>query len=173
MKTLRDDQAAAINDLRAALIETRRVVLQSPTGWGKTVVAADIVNKAREKDKRVLVTVPALSLVDQTVEAFYAQGIDEVGVLQASHYMTNPNKPVQIASVQTLMNREIPPADVVLVDECHRWFAFFERWFAGEKWRKIPFIGLSATPWLKGLGAYFDKLVVGNTIAKMIEEKTL
>lgn len=154
--------------------ETKRVVLQSPCGWGKTVVAGDIVRSARDKDKRVLITVPLLSLVDQTVEALYTQGITEVGVIQGSH-AADWSKPVQVASVHTLQRRgTIPEAAVVLVDECHKWFPrFFPSWFASEKWRKTPIIGLSATPWVKGLGAYFDKLVVGNTINRMIEEHTL
>jgi DNA repair protein RadD len=174
MKTLRTDQAAAIENVRGAMRETRRVVLQSPCGWGKTVVAGDIVRSARDKDKRALITVPALSLVDQTVASLYAQGITEVGVIQANHVSTDWSKPVQVASVYTLMKRgTIPEAAVVIVDECHKWFKFFEGWFAGEAWRKVPIIGLSATPWLKGLGAYFDKLIVGNTIEKMIGEKTL
>jgi DNA or RNA helicases of superfamily II len=81
---------------------------------------------------------------------------------------------VQVASVQTLIKRaQKPEADVVLIDECHKWFRHFETWFAEEVWRRVPFIGLSATPWLKGLGAYYDKLVVGNTIHQMIEDKTL
>ena len=175
MKTLRADQAEAVDNLRAALGKTRRVVLQGPCGFGKTVVGADIVGKVRDKDKRALITVPALSLVDQTVEALYAQGITEVGVIQANHEKTNWSRPVQVASVQTLMRRDMSElrSDVVLVDECHKWFKFFERWFAAEAWRKVPFIGLSATPWLKGLGGFFDELVVGNTIGKMIAEKTL
>jgi hypothetical protein len=38
---------------------------------------------------------------------------------------------------------------------------------------EVPIIGLSATPWTKGLGAYFKKLVVANTIKDMISQKTL
>ena len=32
---------------------------------------------------------PALSLIDQTVEAFWAEGIRDVGVIQANHPLTN------------------------------------------------------------------------------------
>src|SRR5512144_543048 len=120
MKTLRTDQAEAIENVRNELLEgERRVVLQSPTGWGKTVVAADIVSRAIEKDRRALITVPALSLVDQTVEALYAHGIRDIGVIQANHHMTDGRHPVQVASVQTLMKRELPEAHVVIIDECH------------------------------------------------------
>jgi DNA repair protein RadD len=46
----------------------RRPIIQSPTGSGKTVLAAAIVEKALAKGKRVIFTVPKLSLIDQTVE---------------------------------------------------------------------------------------------------------
>lgn len=191
MKTLRADQEQAIINVREAMRETRRVVLQSPTGWGKTITAADIIERALEKGKRAMITVPALSLVDQTVEALWHQGITDVGVIQADHYLTDNSKKCQVASIQTLVKRaqvrvpgeaeevirydigKLPDVDVVLIDEVHRWFALFGHWFAAERWRKVPIIGLSATPWFKGLGAYFDKLIIGNTIAQMIEEKTL
>ena len=52
------------------------MVVQGPTGSGKTVIIADIVSRARDKDKKVLITVPAISLVDQTVIAINAQGVE-------------------------------------------------------------------------------------------------
>jgi superfamily II DNA or RNA helicase len=60
---LRSYQYRAIDDLRKSLLAgNRRVVIQSPTGSGKTVIAAAIVNMARDKGKRVIFAVPALSL---------------------------------------------------------------------------------------------------------------
>jgi superfamily II DNA or RNA helicase len=53
----------------------RRPIIQSPTGSGKTVLAAAIVEKALAKGKRVIFTVPKLSLIDQTVERFNEEGI--------------------------------------------------------------------------------------------------
>lgn len=169
-KVLRADQQTAISMLRDAVANGhRRVVMQGPTGFGKTLVAADMVQKARQKQKRVLITVPAISLVDQTVEALAVQGIRDVGVIQAQHFMTDPTQPVQVASVQTLMHRAIPPSDLVLVDETHKWFKFYEQWFCNIDWQNVPIIGLSATPWTKGLGAYYGKLIVANTISEMID----
>jgi superfamily II DNA or RNA helicase len=49
-------------------------MLQLPTGAGKTVIAANIIRRARAKGKRVAFTVSALSLIDQTVAAFEAEG---------------------------------------------------------------------------------------------------
>jgi len=147
----------------------RRPILQLPTGAGKTVIAASIVDGARSKGKRVLFTVPALSLVDQTVEAFFKEGITDLGVIQGKHVMTDWSRPVQIASVQTLQRRTFPEADVVVIDEAHRWFDFYGKWMSDPSWLGKPMIGLSATPWTRGLGRYFDDLIIAATTADLIK----
>ena len=147
MRDLRDDQTLALDALRDAVGQKkRRIMMQAPTGYGKTLLASTLVEGARAKEKKVLLTVPMISLVDQTVDMFYSQGIYDVGVIQASHHMTDWSKPVQIASVQTLMKKsKLPQADVVLIDEAHKWFTFYERWLSKDKmpeWGNVPFIGL-------------------------------
>lgn len=171
MRTLREDQAFALERLREAVgAGRRRVMMQAPTGFGKTVLSAALVENALAKGKRVLFTVPAIALVDQTVESFAAHGIWEVGVIQAQHPLTNWSRPVQIASVQTLQKRELPKVDVVLIDEAHKWFRFYEKWFLDPEWANVPIIGLSATPWTKGLGQYYQELIVACTTAQLIDE---
>ena len=125
-RELRPHQTRAIELLRQSLGSgKRRPVLQAPTGFGKTLLAAAVVEGALAKQKRVIFTVPALSLVDQTVKAFWDEGIRDVGVIQGTNAMTDWSRPVQVASVQTLQRRPIPEADVVMIDECHRWFDFY------------------------------------------------
>lgn len=36
------------------------------------------------------------------------------------------------------------------------------------EWQKVPFVGLSATPWTKGLGKFYDDLIVAATTAELI-----
>lgn len=167
---LRPHQVEAMTRLRQAIASGRkRVMLQAPTGFGKTVNAAAIVDGALSKGKRILVTVPALSLVDQTVEALWDEGIRDVGVIQANHALTNWARPVQVASVQTLARRGLPEADIALVDEAHRWFDFYGKWFLEEGWRTKPIIGLSATPWTRGLGRYYEELIIAATTSQLID----
>lgn len=174
MKTLHPHQTRALGLLRESLrTGSRRPMLQAPTGAGKTTLAAAIINSALRKGNRTIFTVPAISLVDQTVREFYDEGIRDVGVIQADHPMTDPSKPVQIASIQTLVGRTIPEAQLVLIDEAHRAYGFVEDWMTRDDWLGVPFIGLSATPWTKGLGRLYDRLIIAATTAELIDAKLL
>ena len=71
IRELHPHQARAIEMLRQSLAAgRRRPMLQAPTGFGKTLLAAAVVEGARRKSNRVLFVVPALSLIDQTVRMF-------------------------------------------------------------------------------------------------------
>ena len=173
---LRDYQQTAIDRLKDALLKgAKRPVVQAPTGAGKTVIAAAIVNMARQKDKRVLFCVPALSLIDQTVERFRSSAIFDVGVIQGQHELTDGTQPVQVCSIQTLARRSIPKVDLVIVDECHVMFKLYDTWMNDPNWKSVPFVGLTATPWAKGMGApgRWDKLIIGTTTEELINLKHL
>jgi DNA repair protein RadD len=176
---LRPHQAGLIEQLDVAIAAgDRRIIAQAPTGFGKTIVGAAITRRAVDQKKRVIFTVPTIGLIDQTVQKFYAEGIRDVGVIQANHYLTDYSKPVQVASVQTLqrryqagdgLSRSTPAADLVLIDECHRWFDFYEEWLNSTAMTDVPVVGLSATPWTRGLGKHFQKLIIGSTTKELID----
>lgn len=173
---LRDYQETAIEKLRLSLGRgKRRPVIQAPTGAGKTVIAAAIVNMARQKDKKVIFAVPALSLIDQSIDRFRQNGIFDVGVMQGQHELTDARQPVQVCSVQTLARRQIPKADIVLIDECHVMFKLYDEWMNDPEWADVPFVGLTATPWAKGMGApgRWDDLIIGTTTKELIDRKVL
>lgn len=168
--TLRPHQTHIIDQIdRAIAGGYRRIMVQLPTGGGKTMVAAKIARSTLNNSRRAIFTVPAKSLIDQTVEKFYAEGVREVGVIQADHILTNYARPVQVASVQTLQRRFIPDADIVIIDEAHRWFEFYGEWLNRPEWADVPFVALSATPWTRGLGKHFDKLIIGSTTTDLID----
>lgn len=82
----------------------RRIMVQLATGAGKTHIASAMTATL---NRPVIFTVPAIELVDQTLEKFHREGIRDVGVMQATHLRTDLSQPIQIASVQTLMRRHI------------------------------------------------------------------
>ena len=174
MKTLRPRQELALKLLYEAFGSgLYRVIVAAATGFGKTVLAGEIVSRALAKGNRVMFVVPRISLINQTVERFYEQGITEIGVIQGQHPMTDYSKPVQIASIQTLEKRKMPHVDLVIIDEAHELRQFYFKWF--EEWNKTHFVGLSATPWREGLGAdgLWQDLVCPGTLSDLIEEGLL
>jgi len=185
--TLHAHQAKALDMIRDALRRgKRRVMLKLPTGAGKTVIAADIIDKAHAKGNKVLFVVPRLELIDQTIERFAANGITDIGVIQARHRLTNPDKPIQIASMQTLATRKLIPAGIkiAIIDEAHLWSRHYgvkevlghdtvgrpisemRGWFADADY---PIIGLSATPWSRGLGDWYEDLIQPVSIQELID----
>lgn len=172
--TLRDYQDRAIQQLRDRLAAgDKRIVLQIPTGGGKTAVAGSIIRSALGKSKKAIFTVPALSLITQTIDSFKKDGITNIGVMQGNHELTDKDQPVQICSVQTLARRFVPKADLVMIDECHIVYDLYKRWFDDPEWADIPIIGLSATPWTKGLGKLYQSLVIGTTTQELIDKQYL
>jgi DNA repair protein RadD len=183
MKILRPYQEDAFQDIRASVGQgVRRLVVQAPTGSGKTRLAAEIVVGAQLKGNPLCFVVPAISLIDQTVEMFADEGIRDIGVIQADHPLTDWSKPVQIASIQTVRRRGVyPNAKVVVFDECHQLHKEHIKWMGHldrdtnqptdcTGWETVPFIGLSATPWTRGLGRFFQSLLVMSTTKELISQ---
>ena len=174
LRPLRPYQELALEKLsRSVASGHKRPMLQGPTGFGKTLLAAHVISRACNKGNRVIFTVPALSLIAQTVSALEAEGIDCIGVMQADHERTDRSQPVQVCSVQTLARRQKPDAALVIIDEAHLAYKAVHSWMADPAWARVPFIGLSATPWTRGLGRHYDDLIIAATTRELIEQKYL
>lgn len=179
--SLRPYQADALDAVRAKLAAgKRRVVLVAPTGAGKTVMFSMMVRRAVANGKRALILVHRRELVDQAVDKLRAVGV-EAGVILAG-VPPRPDLPVQVASVQTLgarrhngRVRELPHADLVVVDEAHH--------AVSPTWRRLleaypaaTVIGVTATPWRtdkRGLADLFETHVVAATVAELIANGSL
>lgn len=145
-------------------------LLEDFTVTHNTLTSAHIIAGALRKCSKPLFTCPAISLVDQTLASFEAEGIQDIGVIQASHPRTNPNASLQIATPQTLVRRQAPDSDFALIDEVHETFDGLDAMLVSEQWKNRIAIGLSATPWTKGLGLLWTKLVIAATINDLIAE---
>lgn len=169
---LRPYQTEALAAIRESVRGgVRRLIVQAATGAGKTKLAASLVDSALTKGNRMAFVVPAVSLVDQTVESFWDEGIRDIGVIQANHGMTDWSRPVQVCSIQTIQARgAFPESSAVIFDEAHRLHEAHKKWMSHPDWKSVPIIGLSATPWTKGLGKYFDSLLIAATTSELIEQ---
>jgi superfamily II DNA or RNA helicase len=170
-RTLWSHNAIALDAMRESYRSgIRRMVISGPTGSGKTHLAAGIFDAALSKGvwKRVAFVVSNLSLIDQTVEAFANEGFTDIGVVQQNHQLTDWSKPVQIVSIQTAAKRQtFPDADVFVIDECHVLHKAHRHLLKlygpkrDENYAVVDrgrlFIGLSATPYTKGLGGPLEE----------------
>ena len=171
MEGLWPHQERALADIRATVRGgCKRLVVQAPTGAGKTKLAAAIMEGAISKGHPAAFVVPSISLIDQTLERFWDEDIRDVGVIQANHNMTDWSKPIQICSIQTIRRRGYPKAAVVLLDEIHQFHQAHRDWLTHPDWQTVPFIGLSATPWTPGLGKYFESLLSAATLQELIDQ---
>jgi superfamily II DNA or RNA helicase len=171
LKPLRPRQATAIDSVRLAIKEGhKRIILQAPTGSGKTIIASHIIAGALDKGNRPMFCVPRLSLIGQTIKRFEAQGICDIGVIQGQHERTDFCAAVQVASIHTLVKRPLPEVDFAIIDEVHIQLKSLNKILDSEEWKGKVVIGLSATPWTKGMGLRWTKLIVLATTAEMINE---
>lgn len=181
MTDLRPYQVDVISDLdRAIATGRKRPIAVMPTGAGKTVVASTIIKKAVAEQKYALVLAHTREIIRQTSEKLFAHGIEH-GIIQAG-YVTKPDEPVQVASVQTLWARavrsnrmDLPPADLLLIDEAHHCPAHTYRKII-DAYPDAVLIGLTATPCRgdgRGLGGIFDIIVELPQVADLIAQKYL
>lgn len=160
MTVLRDYQARAIDDARDLVnAGRRRIVLVAPCGAGKGEILAELIRSTLSKGNRVLALTHRRELVEDLAERVRRRGFDP-GIIMPGHD-PKPAAGVQVASIQTLVNRDKPVAQLVLVDECHH--ATAATWKAVlDCYPASVIIGSTATPCRMGgapLGDLFEDLV--------------
>jgi DNA repair protein RadD len=168
---LRPYQEKGIADIRALFIQgKRRVCYAAPTASGKTILFTHAAKKVVENGQRAVINVHRQELIDQTCAALTTEGVS-YGIIAAG-YPENPDAPLQIAMVQTLVRRldRLRNVSLSIVDEAHHIMA--------STWLKITnatpnarILGVTATPERldgRGLGAVFDGLVLGPTVNELI-----
>lgn len=175
MIELRDYQADLIARARQAFADGhKQVLLQSPTGSGKTVTFCHLVSCAIAKKKKVLILAHRQELIAQTQKTFLSFGIN-AGLILAGH-AENLMLSVQIASVQTLcrrLDRLLPEFDLIVIDEAHHFTGQNSYSLILNRFPNAKVLGVTATPCRldgKGLGDLFEILVHGEQISALIEK---
>lgn len=163
---LRPYQSAAIEALRAGVrAGHRKQLLVAPTGAGKTEIAMALVQEAEKKFSRTAFIIDRISLCDQTSARYAAHEIDH-GVIQADHWRWRPYERHQICSVQTLSRRGLSEGtSLIIVDEAHTMYRMTTEFL---KRHDVITVGLTATPFAKGLGQVFTNVVNVTTTDELI-----
>lgn len=155
----------------------RRLLIVAPTGSGKTVMGSAIIKRhIRDLRSGVLVLAHRREIINQTSKKLHNHGVAH-SIIQAG-VRPRPLEPVQIASVQTLWTRamytdrmDLPPAALLVVDECHHSPARSYRKII-DSYPDAILIGLTATPCRgdgRGLGGIFEEIVEAPQVAELIE----
>jgi superfamily II DNA or RNA helicase len=180
---LRDYQRRQLAEVAALLRDgLRRVLLQLPTGGGKTHEIAAIALCAHLVGLRVLILATRTRLVRQIHERLEGFGVPHGVIAAQMRGMQDRFQLVQVASADTLHRRctgdgrmPMPSADVVIFDEAHLAVAP-SRLALLEQFPAAVRIGLTATPARKSgqsLSRAFERLVLGPSILELIRAGTL
>lgn len=150
----------------------KSVLLQAPTGSGKTLLTAWMLKSCAARRQRAFFVVHRRELVKQSIRAFSEVGLP-YGVISAG-WWEEPTQPVQIASIQSLIRRHHKHAkpNLIVWDEAHHvgaksWKALY------NQYPEAYHIGLTATPCRldgQGLGAWFADMVHGPSVTWLIEK---
>lgn len=171
---LKEPQERGLTQLRKRVAEgSRRVVLQSATGGGKTVMACDIMRAAIDKGKRTIFYTHRTMLFEQLLDRLRAEGFWPC--VRAPRFRPDDFSSVCLAMIQTDYTRTFKshktqpfPADVVIVDECHA--------HKGKQMVEINshysqagavIVGLSATP--VDIGHLYDDIVTVGTFSEWLD----
>lgn len=170
--TPRPFQESAHHALRQGFRDGHRCqLIAAPTGGGKTILALRVAHEALLRGKRVVFLADRTTLINQTSAAADAVGLTQHAIIQAGHPRRDNSLPFQIASAQTIAKREFwPQMDVLIVDEAH---TMHSTWVEFAKTTKAAVIGLSATPFTKGLGKVFSQLINATTMHDLTESGVL
>lgn len=180
----RDYQIEAMGECVSELARRDSVLLQAPTGSGKTIMATGITDFFVAEGKRVMFLAPRRELVHQAADKIELYGYEhgrDYGVIMAGvdGGKEFAHLPIQIASKDTLNARlrrgqmDLPRAHLVIVDEAHLSLS--------PTWRKLlaqyrmdgaKVLGLTATPSRgdgRGLGRLYDVMVQCPSVKELMK----
>lgn len=150
----------------------KTILIQSPTGSGKTALTAHMLHTAASKGMRSLFVVHRRELIKQSTNAFALEGLRH-GIISAG-FLEDRRHIVQLGSIQTLVRRaaRFGPPKLVVWDECHHlaagsWASLF------KAWPDSFHVGLTATPERldgQGLGSFFKEMIHGPSVQTLIEQ---
>ena len=168
---LRDYQIEICTRVREAFQQHRSVMVQMPTGTGKTVVLASLVKgylSAEGRGSGILIVAHRRELIEQIKATILRMGMDET--------------PIVVESIQTIARRIDNPSSgewggfgLIVIDEAHHALAK-TYWMMWDAWPQAKFLGLTATPCRlngKGFTDLFEVLLSSLSVPQFIQKGVL
>lgn len=170
MAELRPYQELAIKQIKECFGMGEDVILQMPTGSGKTVVFSQILKECYLKKIPALMIVRGRQLVAQAEARLRREGIS-FGVYMANYHGFRKCEPIQIGSIDTILRRkEFPPARVVVADEVHLFTSKASKDFL-DHYKDSLKLGVTATPWPEsGLGHISRTVIKPTTFTELADQ---
>ena len=157
---------------------TSRPLIVAPTGSGKTIIGAEVINRHVGRGGRVLVIAHRREIITQTCDKLIAAGVTPGIVLAGFEKELRTHAPVQVAGIQTLHARAMrakkmpmPAATLVVIDEAHHARAKTYQAVI-DAYPDATIIGLTATPVRgdgRGLGNIFTTMIEAPQIPDLIK----
>lgn len=184
-EVLRDYQQEMLDRLHEAWLKKSSVMVQMPTGTGKTHLMAAVIHENMERGVLIVAhRVELIGQISQTLDSFEVpHGIIDRTTADIDE-VTRVHQ-VVVASIQTLSRRlghkdqsgltdntEGFSPELVIVDEAHHAVAKTYR-LLWDKWPKAKFLGLTATPCRlneTGFTDLFDTLLESYSIQEFIDK---
>ena len=117
MIDLYPDQEELMREIRGVWKAHNRILVYAMTGFGKTRIAAKIIEGCISRGLRVNFVVPRISLINQTAKAFMELGLHDITV-QWGETDIIESALITISSAATMVRREKRTYDLTIVDEC-------------------------------------------------------
>lgn len=158
-------------------------VVVLPTGAGKSLLIALLIQQALEFGGRVVVLAHRKELLQQNADEIRGliPGVD-VGIYSAGLKSREIHNAVVVAGIQSVFRKaeDLGRRQMVLIDECHLISdleeSMYQQFFAGINQPGLRLVGLSATPFRTGTGPIcgpdrqFQRIVFEAKTAQLIAE---
>jgi len=144
MYSLREPQQIVFDKIRQNLSKgNRRMLLTAPTGFGKTILANEIIKNAIAKNNSVVFTSHRITLAEQSRDKFKGINVD---FLQGNNKDFKQDYKCLVTTLQTLIKTEIKAPKIIIIDEVHYGYnsKLIQNLFS--RFPEAIVIGLSATP---------------------------
>ena len=127
-------------------LEKRRGIIKSPTGSGKTLIMAGLIQAL--KGRKMVILFNAKQLLKQTYEFFTETcGFDNIGLCFGEGYIYGDIMLCTVQSIDKILDTHLKTAKVLMVDECHEFANGKITLPAIEAFPKALFrFGFTATP---------------------------